>query len=345
LRISKFPVPAPFCNLHSILFCFGGMMLSKFSVTRIFCVAAIVLLCALGSFADTIKLKDGSIIKGRVIGFRDGQFIVQIGEGARQRQMIFYTDEIESIEFESAPPIGAMRVGTREDLVAILPRPRSTPKVIVSGTPLPTPEAIPTPTTTIVVGAAKPTPIPTPAPTPVPIATPTPVPIATPTPVPVATPTPTPRPTPVPVPVATPTPTPTPRPTIPAPTSKAVRIEVSVLADNTANGWTSSGLIVKRGQRIRVSARGQVNLGNGNFSSPDGIKTLADKDKLMKDESTGGLIAVIGDDNNDFIFIGASREFVAARDGALFLGINEGNLDDNSGAFSAVVEVDPSTIN
>ena len=50
---------------------------------------------------------------------------------------------------------------------------------------------------------------------------------------------------------------------------------------------------------------------------------------------------VIGDDNNDFIYIGADREFVATRDGTLFLGLNEGNLDDNSGSFKVKVEISP----
>ena len=53
-----------------------------------------------------------------------------------------------------------------------------------------------------------------------------------------------------------------------------------------------------------------------------------------------GLIVVVGDDNNDFIFIGSSREFEAPRDGTLFLGVNEGNLEDNSGAFETKVEIE-----
>ena len=57
------------------------------------------------------------------------------------------------------------------------------------------------------------------------------------------------------------------------------------------------------------------------------------------------MIAVIGDDNNDFIYIGATREFVATRDGALFLGINEGNLDDNTGSFNVKIEIYPDTGN
>lgn len=60
----------------------------------------------------------------------------------------------------------------------------------------------------------------------------------------------------------------------------------------------------------------------------------------MRSQSTGGLIAVIGDDNDDFIFIGASRDFVAQRDGVLFLGVNEGNLSDNTGYYDAVIEAE-----
>ena len=77
---------------------------------------------------------------------------------------------------------------------------------------------------------------------------------------------------------------------------------------------------------------------------PEGI-TLDDKDKLMPNWPTGGLIAVIGDDNDNFIYIGKTNEFVAQRSGRLFLSVNEGNLKDNSGVYSARVEVElmPST--
>jgi hypothetical protein len=60
----------------------------------------------------------------------------------------------------------------------------------------------------------------------------------------------------------------------------------------------------------------------------------------MRNDPTGGLIAVIGDDNDEFLFIGRSREFTAQRDGVLFLGVNEGNLNDNTGAFDVVVEAE-----
>ena len=87
--------------------------------------------------------------------------------------------------------------------------------------------------------------------------------------------------------------------------------------DNASNGWTNSGLVVRRGQRLKVSASGRISLGTNRFATPDGLPNIADKDKLMRNQPTGGLIAVIGDDNDDFIFIGRGHDFVAQRDGVL----------------------------
>ena len=104
--------------------------------------------------------------------------------------------------------------------------------------------------------------------------------------------------------------------------------------------WTSTGLILRRGDRVRISATGSVTLdqSGGATSGPDGIEQ-PDAKKLMQDRPTGALIAVIGADNDDFIFIGSSTEFTATRNGLLFLSVNEGTLADNSGSYKAVIEV------
>ncbi|HMS39397.1 MAG TPA: hypothetical protein PKE69_04170 [Pyrinomonadaceae bacterium] len=122
---------------------------------------------------------------------------------------------------------------------------------------------------------------------------------------------------------------------------KSIELKVKVLADNTSNGWTNSGWVVRKGQKNRITSRGNISLGNGNFSTPNGRTNLPDPQKLMPTEPTGGLIAVIGDDNNDFIFIGTDKVFTATREGSLFLGVNDGNLDDNSGSFDVTVEILP----
>jgi len=122
---------------------------------------------------------------------------------------------------------------------------------------------------------------------------------------------------------------------------KPIEISVKVMADNTGNGWTNSGFVVKKGQRIRIVGDGTISLGNGVSTGPSGLYEREDPTKLLKSVPTGALIAVIGDDNNEFIYVGSERTFTAARDGALFLGVNEGNLDDNSGSFEVRIEIQP----
>ncbi|MBK7705503.1 MAG: hypothetical protein IPJ30_06905 [Acidobacteria bacterium] len=263
---------------------------------RISTTLGLILSIALLSFGDTIRLKDGSIIKGRIVSFAEGKFTVQIGEGSRQRQMVFFADEVESIEFDGTTGISTLKT-------QLPSRTNSN-----TATPDATPKPSPTPNRSVIItdNTTQPTPTPTPVFSPVP----------------------------------TPTPLPTPSSTPVVSKIKPVVLSVKVLADNTANGWTNSQWVVKKGQKIRISAKGQINLGNGRFSGPAGISSLPDKDKLVPTSATGGLIAVIGDDNNEFLFIGASREFVAPRDGALFLGVNEGDLNDNSGAFDVTVEIE-----
>jgi hypothetical protein len=117
-------------------------------------------------------------------------------------------------------------------------------------------------------------------------------------------------------------------------------IKVTVRGDNANNGWTNSGLVVRKGQRLRINASGRISLGRGRFATPAGIPAIPDNDKLMRNEATGALIAVIGDDNDDFLLIGSRRDFVAQRDGVLFLGVNEGDLADNTGTYDIVIEAE-----
>ena len=230
---------------------------------------ALVVALVVPSFADTIRLKDGSVIRGDVIGFKDQQFTVLIGAGAKGRRSrtTIYVEDIESIEFDS--------------------------NVASTGTE----------------GPANDSPSNEPQPQPVRDTEPS-------------------------APVNVPT-----QPV--SGTSPAFfTIKVSVRADNTNNGWTNSGLVVRKGQRLKISASNRISLGGGRFATPAGVATISDNEKLMRTEPTGALIAVIGDDNDDFILVGNRRDFVAQRDGVLFLGVNEGNLTDNTGTYDVVVEAE-----
>jgi len=274
------------------------------------------------TFADTIRLKDGSIIKGKIVSFGEGKFTILIGEGTRQRQMNFFADEVDAIEFDATPlqtsnsskttlPIYKNTSDKKE------PEDKNNTVITVGQTETkPTPQPTPTPSKSVIITDK--TTVPT---------------VSTNSNQSTTNPNTTTNPT-----YTNNTPT---TPVKTDTQSKPILLNIKVLADNTANGWTNSGWVVKKGQKIRISGKGQINLGNGRFASSAGISSLPDKDKLIQTEATGGLIAVIGDDNNEFIFVGGAREFVASRDGALFLGINEGNLDDNSGVFDVTIEIMP----
>jgi hypothetical protein len=240
---------------------------------------SIVLLASLVTplMADTIRLKDGSVIRGQVIGFKDQQFTILIGGGARGRrgQTTVFVEDVESIEFDS----NAGGPNTTDDASA-----SNKPPVMSS------PSRPPANQGNQSDGASNPR-----------INDPAPVSSSTPT---------------------------------------FFTIKVNVRADNANNGWSNSGLVVRKGQRIRISASGRVSLGRGRFSTPAGVATIQDNDKLMRNEATGALIAVIGDDNDDFLLIGPRRDFVAQRDGVLFLGVNEGDLGDNTGTYDIVIEAE-----
>jgi hypothetical protein len=262
-------------------------------------VSFLLVVCfAVGGFADTIRLKDGSKVKGKIVGFSGGKFVVAVGEGSRRREMTFVAADIDSIEFDT-PRSPATNV-----MVSDRTTPAARPDTAVAQKPVPEPviedEAV----------ANAPS-------------TPTEAPVSKP------------------AVVTTSNPPATSASTRKVSFGKPVELAVKVLADNTANGWTNSGWVVKKGQRIRISGSGEVSIGRGKKTGPSGLYDVDDAQKLLKSVPTGALIAVIGDDNNEFIYIGAEREFTATRDGALFLGLNEGNLNDNTGAFDVTVEISP----
>jgi hypothetical protein len=239
---------------------------------RFLLLVALAVGASLTVLADTIRLKDGSVIRGQIVSFKNEQFTIVVGSGARGRKsrITVYMEDVDSIEFDSAGnannSTGPNDDNTSNTQPTYQPPANTQPS---NNQPTYTP-----PTTN---NSAQPT---------------------------------------------------------------FFQINVRVRADNTSNGWTNTGLVVRRGQRLRITASGRVNLGNNRFSTPDGLPNIPDRDKLMRNQPTGGLIGVIGDDNDDFIFVGRSRDFVAQRDGVLFLGVNEGNLSDNSGLFEVVIEAE-----
>lgn len=291
---------------------------------RLISIFTIILSLTVFTFADTLRLKDGSVIKGKIIGFENNQFIILIGSGERKRQLKFFADEVLSVKFDSNG-LDSNTVPTYtniENKTNIPPDTTSStdkivPKIPDQDTPKkPSYEETKEGNTTIITVGSAPKTNDSNTDNPPPPAD---------------------NNTTADSDIVPSIPATKPKPEGPKP----IRVSVKVLADETTNGWTNTGWVVRKGQRIRIISSGRVSLGDGRYSSADGISTLPDENKLIKDKPTGSLIGVIGDDNNDFIFIGADKEFVAERDGALFLGVNEGNLSDNTGSFEVTIEISP----
>src|ERR1044072_2045890 len=99
-----------------------------------------------------------------------------------------------------------------------------------------------------------------------------------------------------------------------------------------ASNWIDSGVDVKRNERVRVDATGTIYAGRSRIT-PAGL-TTTDANAPLPRAAEGELIAVIGNDyNSPIIEIGASREFVADRDGRIFFTANRANYNDARGVF------------
>jgi len=239
-------------------------------------VFALVVGVTLPALADTIRLKDGSVIRGQIVSFKNEQFTIMVGSGTRGRksQITVYVEDVESIEFDNTGNTSTSQPDSTNNNTQPTYQPPTTQPA--NNQPTNNSSSSQPPATST------------------------------------------------------------------SSNPSFFQINVRVRADNASNGWTNSGLVVRRGQRLKISASGRVSLGLNRFSTADGLANITDRDKLMRNSPTGGLIAVIGDDNDDFIFIGRGHDFVAQKDGVLFLGVNEGNLADNTGAFDVVIEAEAS---
>jgi hypothetical protein len=111
------------------------------------------------------------------------------------------------------------------------------------------------------------------------------------------------------------------------------RYQTRAVDVSLGSNWIDSGVDVKRGERIRVDASGTIYAGRSRIT-PAGLSTT-DPSAPLPRAAEGELIGVIGNDYDaPIIEIGSGREFVADRDGRLYLTINRGNYTDARGAFN-----------
>jgi hypothetical protein len=71
------------------------------NVVRASILSVVVLCLGFGAFADTIRMKDGSKVKGKIVGFSGGKFVDCCRRWLRRREMTLVAADIESIDFDT----------------------------------------------------------------------------------------------------------------------------------------------------------------------------------------------------------------------------------------------------
>jgi len=117
--------------------------------------------------------------------------------------------------------------------------------------------------------------------------------------------------------------------------SREVRVESRVR-------WTDTGIDVRAGQTLAIDARGTVRLGptQNEVAGVDGtLSRRRDTGAPMANQPEGALIARIG--NSPVFFVGDQNYVRAPANGRLYLGVNDGDLGNNSGDFQVMIDVQP----
>lgn len=115
-----------------------------------------------------------------------------------------------------------------------------------------------------------------------------------------------------------------------------MRFETRTAEVTLGPNWVDTGIDLRRGERVRVNASGTIVVGRTRIT-PDGLPRT-DPTAPLANANEGELIGAIGDDSRaPIVEIGSSREFVADRDGRLYLTANRGSYTDARGSFTAQI--------
>lgn len=98
--------------------------------------------------------------------------------------------------------------------------------------------------------------------------------------------------------------------------------------------WLNTGITLKEGQEFLFSASGSIYINKKDQVFQTGeLEVKWHKQKPLPTQPTGALIARVGESGSPF-YVGSNKTpFQASETGILFLGINDFNMQDNTGEF------------
>ena len=115
------------------------------------------------------------------------------------------------------------------------------------------------------------------------------------------------------------------------------RLETRSVQVTIEPNWIDTGVDLRRGERVQVSASGVIMAGRARIT-PDGLRSTDPTSPLPR-AAEGELIGAIGDDARAPIMeLGSTREFTADRDGRLYLTANRGSFNDARGSFTVQIK-------
>jgi hypothetical protein len=117
------------------------------------------------------------------------------------------------------------------------------------------------------------------------------------------------------------------------------RFSSSTVEVGLAANWVDSGVDLRRGERVSVKANGTIIAGRSRIT-PGGLRST-DPTAPLPRAAEGVLIGAIGNEpDSPIIEIGIGRDFVADRDGRLYLTANRGTYTDARGAYTVQVRTE-----
>jgi hypothetical protein len=115
------------------------------------------------------------------------------------------------------------------------------------------------------------------------------------------------------------------------------RFESRTVQVGLESNWVDSGVDLRRGEKVQVSASGVITVGRMRIT-PDGLRST-DPTAPLPRAAEGELIGAVGDDSRAPIMeLGSNREFTADREGRLYLTANRGTFSDARGAFTVQIK-------
>jgi hypothetical protein len=114
------------------------------------------------------------------------------------------------------------------------------------------------------------------------------------------------------------------------------RFETKTVQVTLDPNLVDSGVDLRRGEHVQINATGIITAGRTRIT-PDGVQRT-DPTAPLPNAKEGELIGSIGDDPRaPIIELGANREFIADRDGRLYLTANRGSYSDARGGFTVQI--------